>query len=235
MPRRHLLACCLGPLGFLLLANTTGSPAPPAAAPPAAAVQPIERIVAERVKLALPDGEPARLPVIDDARIGLFGAASGLPIDAVRQTRSIRDLDVLVKLKLALFIPRKPFRLGGAAGVLANIASATISNYVDARNMRQQLLYYAPSTADNAPIDAGEDREGAVQLAGLLTADGCGARTIALLRRIAAGPGQGKLTAAAVDARRLLKRFGSGAYYPTDGCATPEIDPDYLRAVAGAS
>lgn len=227
---RHFLAPSLTSLPLLLLASASI-----ASTPRADGMQPIERVVAERVKLAQPDDDLLRLPVVDDTRIGLFDAASGLPIDAVRQTRSVRDLDVLVKLKFVRFESRKPFKLGGVAAAVANIASATISSNVDLRNATQIPFYYPPSPADNAPIDLGEARETGVQLARLLSADGCGARTIALLRRIAAGPGQGKLTAAAIDARYLLKRFGSGAYHPTDGCSAPEFDPDYVRTIAAAS
>lgn len=230
MRRRHFLAPSLALLPLLLLAS-----AGIASTPPADEMRPIDRIVAERVKFALADDEQPRLPVVDDAGIGLFGFASGLPIDAVRQTRSVRDLDVLVKIKLVRFTPRKPFKLSGAAAVLANITAATIAANVDLRNYYQQPFYYPPSPTNNAPIDPGEEREATAQLAGLLSADGCGARTIALLRRIAAGPGQGKLTAAAVDARRLLTRLGNGAYFPMDGCAAPEIEPDYVRTVAAAS
>lgn len=230
MRRRHFLAPSLVCLPLLLVASAGTASTPPAIGGP-----PIEHIVAERVKLAFPEDQQARLAVVDDARIGLFGATSGLPVDALRQTRSVRDLDVLVKLKFVRFIPRTPFKLGGAAAVVANIAAATISSNLDLLNTSQQPFYYPPSLADNAPIDVGEDRETSAQLARLLSADGCGARTIALLRRIAAGPGQGKLTAAAIDARYLLKRFGSGAYHPTDGCSAPEFEPDYVSTIATAS
>lgn len=230
MRRFHFLATSLACLPLLLVASAGAASTPPAVGAPS-----IEQIVAERVKLAFPEDEQARLAVVDDARIGLFGAMSGLPIDALRQTRSVRDLDMLVKLKFVRFTQRSPLKLGGAAAVVANIAAATISSNLDLRNTSQQPFYYPPSIADNAPIDAGDERQTNAQLAALLSADGCGARTIALLRRIAAGSDREKLTAAAVDARRLLKRFGSGAYYPTDGCTTPEFEPDYVRTIAAAS
>lgn len=225
LPRLSILT-----LALLLLANASVT-----GAATANGVLSIDHIVAERVKHVLPEGDQPRMRVVDDRQIGLFGTTAGLPIDAVRQTRSARDLDVLVKLKLIQFMPRHPVKLKGAAAVAAYIASATISNYVENRDSNQQLFYYHPSAADNAPIDPGEDREMTAQLAGLLTADGCGARTIALLRRIGAGSGQGTLTAAAVDARGLLKRLGGGAYYPTDGCDAPETDGDYMRAIAAIS
>lgn len=225
---------CLAP-GIVSLTALLLASAGIASTPRSDAMPPIDHIVAERVTLAVPGDAEARLTVVDDAGIGLFGPNRGLPIDALRQTRSVRDLDVLVKLKLVHFVPRKPLKLGGAAAALASVAAAVISTDVDLRNASQQPFYYPPSTVDVTPVDASEDREAAAQLAGLLSADGCGARTIALLRRIAIATDKGKRTAAAVDARALLKRLGGSAYFPTDGCAEPEVEPDYVRIVASAS
>lgn len=230
MHRHFMSVPRVGALALLLLVHATV-----VSAAPADTVQPIERIVAERVKFALPEGNETKMRVIDDGRIGLFGTANDLPIDAIRQTRSIRDLDVLIRLKLVRFTPRKPVKLTGAAAVAAYLVSSAVSNYVDRRNTSQQPFYYPPLSSENAPIDSADDSQIVTLLAGLVSADGCGARTIALLRRIAAGPGGGQLTAASLDARRLLKRFGNGAYYPTDACSSPEVDADYLKAIAATS
>jgi len=230
MRRRILTALRLSVLSSMLAASVSAVAGTSDTEPMS-----IDRIIAERVKVAQAVDAPAALPVVDDARVGLFGAASGIPIDALRQTRSVRDLDVLLRFKFARLSPHEAFRLGGVAALAAGIVSASVSNQVTQRDNALQLPYYPASQADNAPIATGDDPAIAAQLAKLVSAGGCEARAVALLRRIAAGPGEGRVTAATLDARRVLKRLGSGAYHPIDQCEGPEGDMGYIATLAAAS
>jgi len=201
----------------------------------------IDAILAERLAVlnaergaSLPSS--ARLSADDD--VGLLDVSGrdtiALPTAAVGMTRSVRELDFLLRIKIMAL------RAGEAVGpsrqgrFLAGLAGLYASEAVSSRDRLDRdrpIPYIPPSALDNIPAPASDDRL-AELLRLSLVKTGCEGQAIDLLHRISAISPIARHRKITRDSREVLRLLGALAYHPDTQCSTDPLDSDYVQAVA---
>jgi hypothetical protein len=199
----------------------------------------IDAIMAERLA-ALNAETGASLPssaqLSAENGVGLLDVSGrdtiALPTTAVEMTRSVRELDFLLRIKIMALRAGESASPNKQGRLLAGLAGLYVSEAISSRDRLDRdrpIPYTPPSALDNTPAPASDDR-----LAGLLRLSfvetGCEVQIIDLLHRLSANLSKSQHKVAR-DSREVLRLLGPLAYHPATRCSADPLDSVYVQAV----